>query len=336
MIDRASFGRAVALGALFLSLGMSEPVSRAEMGFYRPDDLPAEHVPAGLDAAFAASVWLQKTSDAPFAMQCSGTILSHDGYVLTPLQCVEGCPGDPRYVEFFDINDPTPSRYVLAVTRTPDVICGRRVPSLGIERPKLVFIGRGEVNFDDTKISGVAPASLQKLAEISSDYAILKFETSRALPCVPVAKAPVKAGDPVWGIGTPLSNVVRPNGFNATARNKHVRYGTASQTVSANSSYIQHGVPASEMAKADEFYSNTGRFFANLDVVQSEGEGGGAIVNALGELVGMVTLLEYVDPDSTFEQYMENVVIAERADRIRSDVEAVLGAEKAQQIFNCR
>jgi hypothetical protein len=321
--------RALTIALVLVSLTRASAF--AEMGFYLPEQLPAGHVPEGLAAAYAASVYLKGRNF--WTPDCNGTVLSPDGYVITALHCVEGC-GSVAFGKYQVFEAPTPYEYWEAFTRTPQgVTCLRDVFALGLADPKLVFIGRGEVTFDETHISGVPADGLAKMAELSSDYAILKFETDRSLPCIPAAEEPLQAGDEVWGIGQPYA-VTRPNGFSSDGSRKYVRFGGATDDLSLNSSFQKHGVPPGEIAGANEFFTGVGNFFADLDVIP--GDSGSTLINARGELVGVLTLGHYVDPDDPVREYMRYIAGFETIGKVREDVRRTLGEEAAARIFSCR
>ena len=167
MTDLKSFKLLLLTGALLHS-----SLCQADVGYYSPGQLPSGHVPKGLSEAANASVKIQIYQLLTSVGQCSGSVISNTGYVLTAFHCVMDClisagkaaetAKDPRY------------SWVAALDRTPGTVCSSlSIPELAGENARVVATGRGYSAFDDTSIQNIPADDFQKIKNFQDDWAIL-------------------------------------------------------------------------------------------------------------------------------------------------------------------
>lgn len=304
--------------------------SRAAQGFFAPGDLPRK--PAGLDAAFAAVIRLER---ANLSDTCSAVAVSADGYLLTNIHCVEGCLEQAGWLEDGGAAVAAGEGYrVLSVARQPPeegLACPGYMwstPSLYTGGARLVWLGRGKETFDEGKVDAMSGDAVSGLAENQDDAALLKFDVPSAVPCLRAALAAPGAGEPVWAIGYPLWTT-RHDGHDSDGAGKYVSYGLVRGSL-RDDPYLPSLIETpSAWARLESIYGKPQLLLSDLDIMP--GNSGGAMIDADGRLAA----LSYGIVKNTQERYLGATALGLRLTTIRAEIEAALGKEKAAAVFSC-
>lgn len=219
------------------------------------------------------------------ASWCTVSPITPDGYLLTALHCVRDClikagAAEEGAVPNFGLQD-------LFLVKNPtrvNVVCAdQSVPALGAKSVTVVATGRALSSFSAEffgSFSGLHQELQERgLSSRGNDFALLKIDTKKPLPCLSLQLSPMVAGSKIFGIGFPKPQ--QQTQSLTLQASPGLRYASASQ------SQFYQASPQSERAYVESLYNDTAVIYSNA--VSQFGQSGGPVVNEAGELVGVIS-----------------------------------------------
>lgn len=327
---------AVGLCGFLVAVSFESPSFALDEGFYPPSQLPKKNQPLNLDRAVSASYQLDMMMGS-----CSGSFISNDGYFLTASHCVELCAEDGNIVKQYTGKNPS-YEFIEYTQRQPkNLTCEVfSLPELKYSKPKLVYVGKGYSGFNDPEIETIPADIVSKFKNDSGDYAILKFDVSGKMNCIPRAKNPVlRPGDKVWAVGYPGRNA-RKNGMGSDGKTEYISYGTVTSSMKENQYYQEAKFTPQRIELLNSIYDANGtQFFSDMDIYS--GDSGSMAINASGELVGVnvagaIPGGDTDNPPAFEDRFLSGTAISVRLTSIESEIRAVAGDQAFEQMFNCQ
>lgn len=306
----------------------------ATSGFHRPGDLPVR--PEKLDRAVAASV---RVGD------CSGVVLSPEGYVATNLHCVDQClqptydfqpeiaiergakAGSYRYLK---ILEQVPSR----LNCPAHVLNQFTIHEFGLSRPEVVWLGRGRHSMEETTITRWSEDEYANLTDLTEDIAILKYSKAdgRDIPCLPLSAQQPAAGATIWTIGFPSAAA---RDFPSTAHEEFVSLGQMRSSVREDPILRQYAetLPTTELGLYWKRLAGTWErphlSLTSVDAVH--GNSGGMMIDAQGKLFAFL----FSSTKSSNDTYTDATVVGVKAHHVRDELARFLGENQAAEVFGC-
>ena len=288
------------------------------------------HLPQeSLDRAFRSNVLIETGERHE---ECSAVLVSGRGHALTALHCVESCFERAGLMEKIVLRGPDYSHgeFRRVKSQAPDALrCG------GNRGFKILASGPGHVvEFYDGNYSAEELAELKRF--IAGDFAVIEFDSvPPASSCVPAARAPITAGQPIWSVGHPSQ----------TRRGQDDADGDQAFWTSGKviASVLEHPqAPSWEpetRSLLDEVYRRPEIILSSLDLVDRMS--GSMAIDARGELVGLNSgsLVTHQNSEPflpTIRVFIDNNARSLRVGHIAAEVKSLLGPERAAEIFDCR
>jgi V8-like Glu-specific endopeptidase len=308
-------------------------------GFPIPTSPSASNPKAAYDRAVQASIRLFDSGS-----ECSGSVISPDGYVITALHCVQQCISDQKLGA--ELEFPTFEGRIFSAIAKP--LANNRCEGAQItvedgsqnsktyQAIRLVALGRGFTEFNDLKVMSASSAEVKKIAESDLDYVVLKIEDLNRdrLGCIPTAKKADAVGSRVWSIGFPGANSGRAGGLSSDGRSELVSYGRRLQDVSQNEFFRASNLTPEHRARLMAMYLSPGLLVSNMDIYS--GESGSMVLNSQGQLQGVTTSVALPGEGNTnADKYIQGSGLAIDIQAIRQDLRAKHGSALEKQIFNC-
>lgn len=302
----------------------------ARAAFYPVEQVPVRPEGGILEKASAA---VQRIS--LYGGNCSGSLLSPDGYVLTAFHCVEKCLQGTWDAPNDGAETVQTERFKLVRSRKrrPDYLCPRGEP-LGIihdnaNQPRVVWTGRGYETFKDSELKGLPEEVVENLRELVDDYAILKYELRTPAPCLRLAQAPPKPGETLWALGYPAWTD-RPDGHNSAGPHRqHASFGPVRASLREDP-YLQGLLTSEEeWRKEERVFGDGNAVLAGIDV--HYGNSGGPLLDSRGEVAAVL----YSSVHGSGSVDYKSSALGIPAWRILRDVREGLGEEAASRVFDC-
>jgi hypothetical protein len=319
-----------AIALLFLALAF---LSAAFADFINLDDLPQAQAPQSLERAKLASVSIGG---------CMGTFISNDGYMMTALHCVTAFPifEDVPEKEFqTDLLRTDPAKLRLHPTIAGQIGAPTQPARAGqaLEKARIVAAGKGFFstsldNFADFKKDSRKYQSLMAAGYgIPQDWAILKVERTNAV-CVKTNPSALLPGQSVWSVNFST----REKGSAKDGRSLQFfssgRVTRGIQDSSAFESWSQTQSSQRAVALYQSVMNRPGSYASTVDAIP--GSSGSGLLNADGELVGVISDAEWLGQDG----YAYPVTGSTQGATLQSilpQIQEQLSAQEFAEVFNC-
>jgi hypothetical protein len=300
------------------------------------DDLEAAEQPQGFKALQEAVKKIEiSASRTDTSGQCTATVISPDGYILTALHCLDLC------LEIQTVDWPEASHMQLIKTdqnRNLHRSCDVTLNGGHTHRAEVIALGRGHIRNYDARV-GLKRNGAKFLSWInegyglSSDYVILKLSGESDMACAKISSKGLHSGDSVWTETYPapirrIDGSVSPRG----------------EMLYSNGSITSLGHPGACKGKVGsaENFSSLGIWSGNLFI--GPGSSGSPLFNSGGELAGMITDktslsnsagCQPVSSGSTNGIYDGGLANGILLQKIIQNIRNDFGAEVVKQAFNC-
>lgn len=316
---------------LVLILLISTP-SPADEGFFSSQKLPENKTPLNLEKTLAAVIPVNNVVGKGRG-NCSGSYISNDGYVVTALHCVSQCLSEQGLL----INDKSYSpRYEIQETQKPwpSLVTCQFDFNGTLKSAKVVLVGKGRAVFDEDQLGDYSDNERQSFLEQSQDFAILKFE-DLSVPCLQRSPITPAAGVTLWQIGFPTKSK-RSAESNSLGGIKEISVGSVYKKYLENLELRERlqSWPQSSRDFLELYFSLPGILLTNVDSLP--GSSGSGVVNASGQIVGIMTSVMLKNPRGQIDKYIEPLILNIGVEHIYSQVKSELGSVKAEEIFSCR
>lgn len=271
------------------------------------------------------------------AIECSGTVVSPDGYILTALHCFATCL-NPRSTNI-EIELPSKRKQSFEQMEFDQSgSCAIVVPNtFGISIVPISIVAVGTTRMmDNNELMRIGIFNIEDayyLKEIGytapagkGDFAIIKIPVNKnKLKCAKIANGPPKPGEYVWNLSFPT---FERDGIQSIKGKAYYTNG-----------YITTGVLDSVRIKAlhdndpmrnfyPKYFNENEMFYGTLD--GEGGSSGSGIFNEKNEIIGV-----YVSSLKPRNVYAEGTTRGISTYSIVKELESKLGKEKVNQIFNC-
>lgn len=328
----AGFVYNIAMKTLLALLALLLPAA-AQARFYTFENLPSK--PLNFDRAYAAALRLEVVNGG--GDHCSATSVSPDGYILTNLHCVTECLKENGFAPK-DLEEITGDNYTILKTRIQapkGLTCANLSWDDADGNPhmngKIVWLGRGNNTFSDENVDKIPADIFKDIIAHSDDFAVMKFELDKQVACVPVAAAAPQTGETAWNIGYP-NFTMRYDGFDSTGYKKHISFGAVTGDIRSDS-YLTTIITTEEQWKREEAAYDANSVLRSI-TDSMHGNSGSMTINKDGELLAIH--YSATSPSALrMEKDLGANALGLRADIIREELKAGLGAAAAGRIFSC-
>ncbi len=313
-----------------------------EPGYYTLQSLPTELRPLNYDQAVAASSFRIRN--------CSTFAVSPTGYIVTALHCITHCFRSATDVLFPETSSTTKKSAdgttLYSLFRALGLGTGSRTCDSSTfdlydqnaqvvgSKPRLVAFGTGYPSFDEKAFQSAefTAQDAKLLASNFRDWAILKYEPTRPLECVKIAKSPVTIGERVWAIGYP-ARTTRTGVPGAAGGTQVVSYGSVSNNVYENQYYRELNFDERAYRLAQKTYLESGEtFLSDMDIFS--GNSGSISINENGEAVG-VNVAIATSSGLASGTYYRNIALTQKIGPIVQQLKSLLSRTEFDQVFNC-
>lgn len=316
----------VSIISLFL-IGTPEPVRAA---FYTLGDLPVRPSAGVIERASSATHRITMETGS----NCSGVVLSPDGYVLTALHCMDLCLEQAGVSSRRRRTHELYSLYEIGEQAPKDLVCPRFGASYWLSEhdavsPRVVWLGRGTETFDDARVEELPAEVISEIKGLIGDYAILKYDLPGPAACLPPARETPRPGETLWALGYP-DWTKRDSGHNsAGVHQQHISFGARRGSIREDA-YLRTIFSSEAPWRLEEsIFDQPHVLIADLDVYG--GSSGGPVINDKGEIVAVV--YSSIHASATEELHASALGISLAS--VVAEVRRGLGETKAAEIFNC-
>jgi hypothetical protein len=302
--------------------------------FYTKQEFEQSSPPNGYETALLA------TKQLPFpGMNCTGTVVSKSGHILTAFHCVREC--------FLGKNRDK------IVAATSENIFGSAVSNwlFKIDKEKAtqglycqIYTNKDQTHLSDNfyeviyfNALGWLPPNVEahqqqynreeflKLTSsgynYASDFVVLKpIDSTTHEKCLKLSKTPLRTGDPLYTISFPyLTLSIPPSNFD-------LRMSIGNKRASVADSI---NLPPAELQTVIENFQRKGIFETSTPV--NDGSSGSASLNMNSEIVGVNFQLIQNGQEENYQFFSQAI----SSEYIYSSVINDLGGDNANQIFDC-
>lgn len=318
----------------FLVLATLLSIFHSHADFYEPSSLPQPRPKSWFQlqqASFRLFNNSQSTGD-----YCSASLISNNGYVITALHCLETCLSEQGLLQSRNFSKVEGKLLWLdqPATEANPIHCPHlhTEASPGLSSAEVVFTGKGYADFSDSHIGDFTDEEFQKMQEIVSDVAILKFKSERKLPCVKASWEKPAVNEQLWSLSSPA--LTRRTKNNSDGVNQFASTGFVTDDVLKNP-FVKGYVEQNEsLLPRFSKLANEKVFLTSLDFYG--GSSGAPIFNKNGEIVGVTSSVIGPTRNWAEKNYVPYASMVAPLSLIKTQFSEGPSEEFLKQAFDCR